>query len=200
MSRLGTNARRRIRGLALVAALIGTASALSGCVLVGDSVSSFMVPDLHKVVPIVDADFGRSLDLHGWQTQESGIQAIRRWEGLKPPWIILQLGANDVNATGDTTMWRASIRAALAPIPPAQCVGWVLVYDTRQPGRSEQFDAIVAQEMARAHPKRVLIPWPDEVKRGGMLIDDVHLSPLGKATMTRLVAQAVSTFGHLGCG
>ena len=74
------------------------------------------------------------------------------------------------------------------------------MYDTRQPVRSEQFDAIVAQEMARAHPKRVLIPWPDEVKRGGMLIDDVHLSPLGKATMTRLVAQAVSTFGHLGCG
>ena len=104
MSRLGTNARRRIRGLALVAALIGTASALSGCVLVGDSVSSFMVPDLHKVVPIVDADFGRSLDVHGWQTQESGIQAIRRWEGLKPPWIILQLRANDVNTTGDTTV------------------------------------------------------------------------------------------------
>ena len=200
MRRIDAGTSRPIRIVAALAAAVGGLFALSGCVLVGDSVSSFMTADLHKVVPVVDADFGRSINLHGWQTQESGIQAIRRWEGVKPPWIIIQLGANDVNATADQAVWRTSIRNALAPIPRDQCVAWVLVYDTRQPTRSAQFDAIVAQELASTHPKHVLVDWPSQVKRGGMLLDDVHLTPRGRATMTQLVAQAVSTFHRLGCG
>jgi len=154
---------------------------------------------LHTVVPIVDADFGRALEQHGWQTQESGAQAVRRWEGLHPPWIIVQVGANDVNATGDPNVWRASIRDTLAAIPASQCVGWVLVYDVRQPTRSDQFNAIVEQEITSTHAKHVFVPWPDQVKRGGMLIDAVHLTALGKATLTHLIAQTVATFGRLGC-
>ena len=192
----------RVRPGRLVASAVAVASVLllSGCgVLVGDSVSSFMTDDLHKVVPIVDADFGRSLDEHGWQTQESAAQAVRRWASLDPPWIIIQVGANDVNASGDPEVWRASIRRTLDGVPGDMCVGWVLVYDVRQPERSEQFDAVVAEELAKTHPKYVLVPWPDAVKQGGMLFDDVHLSPLGEATMTSLVGDAVATFVRMGC-
>ena len=141
-------ADRRVHGLFTVLVAACLVPALSGCVLVGDSVSAFMTAQLRTVVPIVDADFGRSLDQHGWQTQESGAQAVRRWEGLHPPWIIIQVGANDVNATGDANVWRTSIRNTLASVPSTQCVGWVLVYDVRQPARSDQFNAVVEQEVA----------------------------------------------------
>jgi lysophospholipase L1-like esterase len=187
-----------VRRLGAAALAVTGLIALQGCVLVGDSMSSFMVPQLRTVVPIVDADFGRALTLHGWQTQESGAQAVRRWEGMRPPWIIIQVGGNDVNATGDPNVWRAGIRNVLSSVPTSQCVAWVLVYDHRQPARSEAFNAVVAEELSR-YPKHVLVPWPDAVKRGGMLIDDIHLSPLGEATMTQLMRQAVATFGRLGC-
>jgi lysophospholipase L1-like esterase len=184
--------------LGAVALAVAGLVALQGCVLVGDSVSSFMVPQLRTVAPIVDADFGRSLGLHGWHTNESGAQAVRRWEAMHPPWIIIQLGGNDVNAGGDANVWRAAIRNVLSSVPTSQCVAWVLVYDTRQPARSEAFNAVVTQELSR-YPKRVLVPWPDAVKRGGMLMDDIHLSKLGQTTMTQLLRQAVTTFGRLGC-
>jgi hypothetical protein len=190
---------RLVRRLGAVALAVAALVALQGCVLVGDSVSSFMVPQLRTVAPIVDADFGRSLQLHGWQTQQSGAQAVRRWEGMHPPWIIIQLGGNDVNATADPNAWRAGIRNVLAAVPTSQCVAWVLVYDGRQPARSEAFNALVTQELSR-YPKHVLVPWPDAVKRGGMLMDDIHLSPLGKATLTQLLRQTVATFARLGCG
>jgi hypothetical protein len=173
---------------------------LNGCVLVGDSVSSFMAQDLRKVVPIVDADFGRSLDQHGWQTQESAAQAVRRWASLHVPWIIIQVGANDVVASGDPEVWRASIRRTLAGVTAPTCVGWVLVYDGRQPARSDQFNVVVAEELARTHLKYLVVPWPDAVKQGGMMLDTVHLSPRGKATMTHLVGNAVTAFAHIGCG
>ncbi len=191
---------RRVYASALAVVATGSLLALNGCVLVGDSMSSFITADLRKEVPIVDADFGRSLDHHGWQTQESGTQAVTRWEALKPPWIIIQVGANDVIATGDRAVWEASIQRTLAAVPTNQCVAWVLVYDLRQPTRSEQFNAIVAQELANTRPKHVLVPWPDAVKRGGMLLDAVHLSPLGTATFTKLLANAIATFHRLGCG
>jgi len=166
---------------------------------VGDSVSEYIAPQLRTVVPIVDADFGRSLELHGWHTTESGAQAVRRWEGLHPPWIIIQVGGDDVISTGDANVWRAAIRDTLSSVPSSQCVGWVLVYDARQPVRSAQFNALVEQELARTHAKHVFVPWPDAVKRGGMLSDDIHLSKLGAATFTKLIAQAVATFGRMGC-
>jgi hypothetical protein len=190
-----------LRPRSIIAAGVTVAAAflLNGCVLVGDSVSSFMVDDLRKVVPVVDADFGRSLDQHGWQTQESTADAVRKWEAFGSRWIIIQAGANDVNATGDAEVWRASIRRVLDGIPTDRCVGWVLVHDLRQPDRSEAFDAVVAEELAKTHPKHLLVPWPDSVKRGGMLLDDVHLSPLGEATLTGLVRDAVGTFATMSC-
>jgi hypothetical protein len=33
-----------------------------------------------------------------------------------------------------------------------------------------------------------------------MLIDDIHLSPLGEATLLQLVRQTVAAFARLGCG
>ena len=189
----------RRRSLVTAAAAVASLFVLNGCVLVGDSVSSFMTDDLRKVVPVVDADFGRSLDQHGWQTQESTADAVRKWEGLNARWIIVQAGANDVNATADPEVWRASIRHVLDGIPADRCVGWVLVYDLRQPARSEAFNSVVVEELTKTHPKHLLVPWPDAVKQGGMLFDDVHLSPLGKATLTRLVGDAVAGFATMSC-
>jgi hypothetical protein len=192
----------RVRPGSVVLALVAVASlfVLNGCVLVGDSVSSFMVPDLQKVVPIVDADFGRSLDQHGWQTQESGAQAVHRWASLHVPWIIIQVGANDVIASADPEVWRASIQETLAGVPSQTCVAWVLVYDGRQPQRSDLFNDVVAEELTSSHLKHVLVPWPDAVRKGGMLLDSVHLTPLGRATLTRLVGNAVASFTRMGCG
>jgi hypothetical protein len=199
MSNVSGRSIRRGRAALVVVLAACLVPVLSGCVLVGDSVSAFMTPQLHTVVPIVDADFGRSLEQHGWQTKESAAQAVRRWEGMHPPWIIIQVGANDVNATGDSNVWRASIRDTLSSVPASQCVGWVLVYDVRQPARSDQFNAVVEQEVTSTHPKHVFVPWPDQVKRGGMLIDAVHLSNLGTTTLTRLIGETVATFGRMGC-
>ena len=191
-------ADRRVHGLFTVLVATCLVPALSGCVLVGDSVSAFMTAQLRTVVPIVDADFGRSLDQRGWRTQESGAQAVRRWEGLHPPWIIIQVGANDVNATGrcERVADLDPQHAGLGSEHPVRRLGPRL-RRSPAPARSNQFNAVVEQEVASRHiPSTCSCPGPRSIKRGGMLADDVHLSTLGKATLTHLVAEAVSTFGR----
>ena len=159
--------------------------------VVGDSVmqatATYLPDELPEWSLTVDTKVGRFTD--------QGVDVTRRWRKKGDAIGEIAVVGLGNNYGGDEAAFAASIDEMMAALDGVDHVIWFTVAEYRD----EQAEVNRQLELAtRRHPNLVLVDWNTWYEADPDLTgaDDLHLTPLGAAAMSRLVADAVHDVTH----